>query len=369
MARRLPRSTAGTQSRPSHCGWDTVPVQCGPCLFQSPVNAWLKERTLTVPKIPAPQGQSLTTSTWDLVTSSLVSWRYSYPTREETTPWFHLSICLPLFPLGSAQNKQLGVPITGPGKGLGHSQVLKRSWGRTAGAASIWWVMLPGLCQEERKESPALWQNVESASSAPRLGGVWHRLAWGCSACQEGLGPGAVPTPPQSNHNTQHQLPQQGGRHGRGRRALGHSLEKGRAQEPGMSVCTSAAGWVLQLLCMSTSTLALCTVPVCRNAFALPLHFCYPGKQQGHGDSEQSEGGTMHPTSTIATYLYSSCGQRAESSSWWQSLHQVPPMFHGYTSFRRGRGEGDLEPRILQKNQDPTKPTNKVLLSCQVAPK
>lgn len=136
-----------------------------------------------------------------------------------------------------------------------------------------------------------------------------------------------------------------------------------------MSVCTSPAGWVLQLLCMSTSTLALCTVPVCRNAFALPLHFCYPGKQQGHGDSEQSEGGTMHPTSTIATYLYSSCGQRAESSSWWQSLHQVPPMFHGYTSFRRGRGEGDLEPRILQKNQDPTKPTNKVLLSCQVAPK
>lgn len=292
MARRLPRSTAGTQSRPSHCGWDTVPVQCGPCLFQSPVNAWLKERTLTVPKIPAPQGQSLTTSTWDLVTSSLVSWSYSYPTREETTPWFHLSICLPLFPLGSAQNKQLGVPITGPGKGLGHSQVLKRSWGRTAGAASIWWVMLPGLCQEERKESPALWQNVESASSAPRLGGVWHRLAWGCSACQEGLGPGAVPTPPQSNHNTQHQLPQQGGRHGRGRRALGHSLEKGRAQEPGMSARTSAAGWVLQLLCTSTSTLTLCTVPVCRNAFALPLHFCYPGKQQGHGDSEQSEGGT-----------------------------------------------------------------------------
>lgn len=205
-ARRLPRHAAGTQSCPSHYGWGTVPEQRGSCLSQSPLNAWPKGMRSQCPNSLCQEGQSLTTSTWDLVTSFEVSWSYSYPTREETTPWFHLSICLPLFPLGSAENKQLGVPITGQGKGLGHSQVLKGSWGRTAGEASIWSVMLPGLLQEERK-IPALWQNMGSASSAPRLSGVWHRLARGCSACQEGLGPGAVPTPPESNHNTQHQLP------------------------------------------------------------------------------------------------------------------------------------------------------------------
>lgn len=125
----------------------------------------------------------------DLVISSEVTWSYSYPTREATTPWLHLSICLSPFPLGSAGKKPLGVPHGGEGTGPGAQPALGGEQGLHFAGEAAWGdsqtpPVFPGIArgkksQQEHRHGQLGWDCSWT-----------HRWRLGCWVSQEGLGPG-----------------------------------------------------------------------------------------------------------------------------------------------------------------------------------
>lgn len=182
------------------------------------------------------------TSAWDLVTSSEVAWSYSYPTREATTPWLHLSICLSLFPLGCAGKKQLGVPHRGEGTGPGAQPALgggpgmafcRRSClGRLTSSPGLSWDCTG---QKGKKSQPEHRHGQFSLDY-----GRSHGWRLGCSVSQEGLGPGPVPTPPRATLSPAPALlPRQGPRRQTERKQEGAGAQSGRRVSAGSHTSAS----------------------------------------------------------------------------------------------------------------------------------